>query len=120
MQLALERWPRVVELVKARRPTLAVLLSSAAPVATTATGVVVAFASEFNRKRADTTANRKLIEDGLRQELGRPDLRLTCAVQAEGEHGSLFEDQVLNYAARTFGGQPQRLSSAQNGDVETP
>ena len=103
------RWPDVVDHVKSRKPILGALLSSARPLSVDGAVLTVAFETEFNRKRAEIGANRQAIEAGVEHALGRP-YRLKCTVNnaADGQP-SLLEDPVINYAARTFGGQPRRV-----------
>jgi hypothetical protein len=111
LALAQERWPDVVEHVTARKHLLGAMLNSARPLRlehSTST-LVIGFATDFNRKRAETAANRQAIEAGLRHALGR-DWRVVCTLAAPPEGAEpLLEDPVINYAARTFGGQPRRL-----------
>jgi DNA polymerase III subunit gamma/tau len=107
------RWPDVVDHVKSRKPILGALLSSAQPIAVDDSDLTVAFSTDFNRKRAELAANRQTIEAGVRHALGKPyRLRCTVARSADGEQ-SLLEDPVINYAARTFGGEPKRLNDGQ-------
>ncbi|SRR6266545_2004406 len=105
------RWPDVIDHVKTRKPILGALLSSARPLAVEDGVLTVAFETEFNRKRAEIGANRLAIEAGLQHAYGTQ-YRLRCTV---GNHHdgapSLLEDPVINYAARTFGGQPRRITS---------
>jgi DNA polymerase-3 subunit gamma/tau len=107
------RWPDVIDHVKARKPILGALLSSARPVAVDDGVLTVAFETEFNRKRAEIGANRQAIEAGLEHALGRA-YRLRCTVGSAADGSpSLLEDPVINYAARTFGGQPRRVAGDQ-------
>jgi DNA polymerase III subunit gamma/tau len=107
------RWPDVIDHVKVRKPILGALLSSARPVAIDDGVLTVAFETEFNRKRAEIGANRQAIEAGLEHALGRA-YRLRCTVgNAADGSPSLLEDPVINYAARTFGGQPRRVPGDQ-------
>jgi DNA polymerase-3 subunit gamma/tau len=105
------RWPDVIDHVKAKKPILGALLSSARPLTVDDGVMTVAFETDFNRKRAEIGANRQTIEAGLQHAYGTQ-YRLKCTV---GNHHdgapSLLEDPVINYAARTFGGQPRRVSS---------
>ena len=103
------RWPDVVDYVKARKPMMAALLSSSHPVSVDGAVLTVAFETDFNRKRAEIGAYRQAIEAGVEHALGRA-YRLRCTVNnaADGQP-SLLEDPVINYAARTFGGQPRRV-----------
>jgi DNA polymerase-3 subunit gamma/tau len=111
------RWPDVIEHVKNRNPILASLLGSAHPTAVEGEGggggggnlLVVAFGTEFNRKSAESRTNRQIIEAAFERVYGVA-YRLRCMVRngADGEP-SLLDDPVINYAARTFGGEPKRL-----------
>jgi DNA polymerase-3 subunit gamma/tau len=101
------RWPDVIDHVKSQKPMLAALLSSAQPVRMDKGALLVAFSTDFNRKRAEMVANRQIIEEGAKQVLGQS-VRLECTIRADGAP-SLLEDPVINYAARTFGGQPRRV-----------
>jgi DNA polymerase-3 subunit gamma/tau len=105
-----QRWPDVIDHVKSKKPILAALLSSAHPEHLDGNVLTVAFSTDFNRKRAELAANRQTIEDGLQHALGRA-LRLKCTVQTESNGGepSLLDDPVINFAQRTFGGQPRRV-----------
>src|SRR6266540_3099711 len=104
------RWPDVVDHVRSRKPILGALLSSAQPVSIEDTVLTVAFGTDFNRKRAELAANRQAIEAGLQHALGR-EFRLKCTTAASSEGApNLLEDPVINFAARTFGGEPRRLS----------
>ena len=73
--------------------------------------LVVAFATEFNRKSAEKATNRQLIETAFQRVYGTA-YRLRCVVpdDADDRPGGLLDDPVINYATRTFGGQPKRLS----------
>jgi DNA polymerase III subunit gamma/tau len=114
------RWPDVVDHVRSRKPILGALLSSARPVATDGAVLTVAFETEFNKKRAEIGANRQAIEAGIEHALGRA-YRLRCTVNGAGDgQPSLLEDPVINYAARTFGGQPRRVASEPGGPAEPP
>jgi hypothetical protein len=107
------RWPDVIEHVKSRNPILASLLGSAQPMAVEGDGgsnlLTVAFGTEFNRKSAESRTNRQIIEAAFERVYGVA-YRLRCMVRngAAGE-ASLLDDPVINYAARTFGGEPKRL-----------
>jgi DNA polymerase III subunit gamma/tau len=113
------RWGRVVEFASARRRMLAAPLSSSEPIAVRDSSVVVAFASDSNRRFAERPAIRQAIEEALRHELGR-ELRLVCTVRRDDRADSWLDDPVINYAVRTFGGRPQRVSSGQIGDADPP
>jgi hypothetical protein len=105
------RWPDVIEHVKNRNPILASLLGSAQPMAVESDGslLTVAFGTEFNRKSAESRTNRQIIEAAFERVYGVA-YRLRCMVRngADGE-SNLLDDPVINYAARTFGGEPKRL-----------
>jgi hypothetical protein len=114
------RWPDVVDHVRSRKPILGALLSSARPVSTDGAVLTVAFETEFNKKRAEIGANRQAIEAGIEHALGRA-YRLRCTVNGAGDgQPSLLEDPVINYAARTFGGQPRRVASDPGEPAEPP
>jgi hypothetical protein len=71
--------------------------------------LVVAFSSDFNRKAAEKSTNRQLIEAAFERVYGASyRLRCTLATADDGT-GSLLDDPVINFAQRTFGGQPKRL-----------
>ena len=101
---------QVIDHVKARKGILASLLTSARPEHIDDGILVVAFSTEFNRKSAESTANRKLIEDALEHALGKR-FRLRGTVNTRAGAQSLLDDPVINYAARTFGGQPRRVDA---------
>jgi DNA polymerase III subunit gamma/tau len=101
------RWPDVVEQVKTRNPILASLLGSAQPVGVEDNLLTVSFGTDFNRKSAEKSAHRQIIETAFERVYGAP-YRLRCTVGADSQ-ASLLDDPVINYAARTFGGEPKRL-----------
>jgi DNA polymerase-3 subunit gamma/tau len=104
------RWPDVIDQVKNRNPILASLLGSAHPVALQDSVLVVAFGTEFNRKSADSKTHRQLIETAFQRVYGLP-YRLRCTVKTDVDGGaSIQDDPVINYAVRTFGGEPRRLT----------
>jgi DNA polymerase III subunit gamma/tau len=101
------KWADVVDEVKRRNGLLASVLGSAQPVGLEDTALTVAFSTDFNRKTAEKASNRQLIETALQRVYGA-ELRLKGTV-ANGESASLLDDPVINFAQRTFGGQPKRL-----------
>src|SRR5262249_39573107 len=103
------RWPDVVDYVTSRRRMLGVMMSSAQPLRLDNETLVVGFGTDFNLKRAELAANRQAIEEGVRHVFGQP-YRLRCTLAAAGSPG-LLDDPVINYAVRTFGGQPRRVES---------
>jgi DNA polymerase III subunit gamma/tau len=106
-----DRWPDVIEQVKNRNPILASLLGSAHPVSVQDSVLIVAFGTEFNRKSAESKTHRQLIETAFERVYGAS-YRLRCTVRTEVEGGAnLLDDPVINYAARTFGGQPKRVAA---------
>jgi DNA polymerase-3 subunit gamma/tau len=102
------RWPDVIEHVKSRNPILASLLGSAQPVGLDGNSLLVAFASDFNRKSAESRTHRQLIETAFERVFGAA-YRLKSTV-ANGSTDGLLDDPVINFAQRTFGGQPRRLT----------
>jgi hypothetical protein len=103
------RWPDVVDQVKSRNGLLGSALGSARPLAIEDNLLVVAFATEFNRNSAEKQANRQLIERAFERVYGTA-YRLRSTVSTDKESGSsLLDDPVINYAARTFGGEPKRV-----------
>jgi hypothetical protein len=106
------RWPDVIEQVKSRNSLLGSTLGSAHPLRIEENVLVVAFATDFNRKSADKTSSRQLIETAFQHVYGTA-YRLRCIVSTAGEAGvgGLLDDPVINYATRTFGGQPKRMTS---------
>ena len=105
-----DRWPDVVDHVRARKPMLGALLSSAQPLRVEDGALVVGFGTEFNRKRAEIGANRQAIEEGMRHALGQA-YRLRCTLASAADGGpNLQEDPVINYAVRAFGGRPTRVT----------
>jgi DNA polymerase-3 subunit gamma/tau len=106
------RWPDVIEHVKNRNSLFGATLGSAHPVGIEENAVIVSFATEFNRKSAEKNTNRQLIETAFQRVYGTA-YRLRCTVSsaAEAGAGGLLDDPVINYATRTFGGQPKRVSS---------
>ena len=69
---------------------------------------MVAFSTDFNRKTAEKATNRQLIETAFERVYGSA-YRLRATVPAGSDGPGLLEDPVINYAARTFGGQPRRV-----------
>jgi DNA polymerase-3 subunit gamma/tau len=103
------RWPDVIDQVKARNPILASLLGSAQPLGIEDNLLVVAFGTDFNRKSAEKSTHRQLIETAFERVYGTA-YRLRCTVDKHSDSTpSLLDDPVINYAARTFGGQPTRV-----------
>jgi DNA polymerase-3 subunit gamma/tau len=111
-QVFARRWLDVVDHVRARNPMLAALLRSAQPLRLEDNVLVVGFASDFNRKSADRQANRQIIETAFDRVYGTP-YRLRSTVRTESEGDSLLDDPVINYATRTFGGQPRRVAATE-------
>jgi DNA polymerase-3 subunit gamma/tau len=109
-----DRWPDVIEQVKGRNTLLASTLGSAHPFGLEDNVLIVAFATEFNRKSAEKTPHRQLIETAFQRVYGTA-YRLRCIISTAAEAGSgaggLLDDPVINYATRTFGGQPRRVTS---------
>jgi DNA polymerase-3 subunit gamma/tau len=105
------RWADVVEHVKNRNSLFGATLGSAHPVGLDGNVVTVSFATEFNRKSAEKSTNRQLIETAFERVYGTAyRLRCTVSTAAEAGVGSLLDDPVINYATRTFGGQPKRVT----------
>ncbi len=105
------KWPDVVDHVKARNGILGSLLTSANPIQVEdGDALVIEYVTDFNRKRAESSSNRKLIEEAIQHAFGRRyRIRSTTAAATAGAP-SLLDDPVINYAARTFGGQPRRIA----------
>jgi len=106
------RWPDVIEQVKNRNSLLASTLGSAHPMGLEDNVLIVAFATDFNRKSAEKATNRQLIERAFERVYGTA-YRLRCTVSqgTEAGVGGLLDDPVINYATRTFGGQPKRVTT---------
>jgi len=105
------RWPDVVDQVKSRNGLLGSALGSAQPLAIEDQVLIVAFATEFNRNSAEKPTNRQLIERAFERVYGTAyRLRCTVSTGTEAGVGGLLDDPVINYATRTFGGQPKRLT----------
>jgi DNA polymerase-3 subunit gamma/tau len=103
------RWPDVIEQVKQRNGLVASILSSAQPLRIEETLLVVAFSTDFNRKTAEKKINRDIIETAFARVYGTA-YRLKGMLSEEQDGApSLHDDPVINYAVRTFGGQPRRL-----------
>jgi DNA polymerase-3 subunit gamma/tau len=102
------KWPDVIEQVKRRNGLVGSILGSAEPLGLEDSVLVVAFSTDFNRKTAEKATNRQLIETAFERVYGSAyRLRGTLAGGAAGP--GLLADPVINYAARTFGGQPRRV-----------
>jgi DNA polymerase-3 subunit gamma/tau len=105
------KWPDVVDQVKSRNGLLGSALGSAHPLAIEDQVLIVAFATEFNRNSAEKPTNRQLIERAFERVYGTAyRLRCTVSTGTEAGVGGLLDDPVINYATRTFGGQPKRLT----------
>ncbi len=106
------KWPDVVDQVRSRNGLLGSALGSAYPLAIEDQVLVVAFATEFNRNSAEKPTNRQLIERAFERVYGTA-YRLRCTVSqgTEAGVGGLLDDPVINYATRTFGGQPKRVTT---------
>jgi DNA polymerase-3 subunit gamma/tau len=100
------RWPDVVEHIQRRNGLLASIVRSAHPLSLDDLVLTVAFLTEYNRKAADKSTNRQVIEAALERVYGGA-YRLRAIVAADS--GSLLDDPVINFAQRTFGGQPKRV-----------
>jgi DNA polymerase III subunit gamma/tau len=108
-----DRWPDVIDQVKGRNPILASFLRSAHPMGLEDNLLVVAFSTDFNRRSAEKATHTQLIEAAFERVYGTA-YRLRCTVRTEAGGGSsLLDDPVINYAARTFGGQPKRVTPDQ-------
>jgi DNA polymerase III subunit gamma/tau len=101
------KWADVVDEVKRRNGLLASVLGSAQPLSIDGSALTVAFSTDFNRKTAEKATNRQVIESALQRVYGS-ELRIKGTVK-DGEGASLMDDPVINFAQRTFGGQPKRL-----------
>jgi DNA polymerase III subunit gamma/tau len=99
------RWLDVVDHVQRRNTLLAAMVRSAQPVALEDTLLTVAFSTELNRKSAERSTSRQLIEAAFERVYGTA-YRLKAVV---AEESGLLDDPVINFAQRTFGGQPKRV-----------
>jgi DNA polymerase-3 subunit gamma/tau len=102
------KWPDVIEQVMRRNGLVGSILGSAEPVSVEDSVLVVAFSTDFNRKTAEKATNRQLIETAFERVYGSA-YRLRATVPAAAAGTGLLEDPVINYATRTFGGQPRRV-----------
>jgi DNA polymerase-3 subunit gamma/tau len=102
------RWPDVIEQVKRRNGLVGSILGSAEPLGLEDAVLVVAFSTEFNRKTAEKATNRQLIETAFERVYGSA-YRLRGTLAGGADRPGLLADPVINYAARTFGGQPRRV-----------
>ena len=102
------KWADVIEQIQKRNGLLASIVRSAQPIGVENSVLVVAFSTEYNRKAADRLANRQVIEAALERVYGTA-YRLRGTVADGG--GNLLDDPVINFAQRTFGGQPTRVPS---------
>jgi hypothetical protein len=100
------RWLDVVDHVQRRNTLLAAMVRSAQPIAVEDSVLTVAFSTEHNRKSAERSTSRQLIESAFERVYGSA-YRLRAVVAADG--ANLLEDPVINFAQRTFGGQPKRV-----------
>ena len=72
--------PTSIDQVKSRNGLLASILGSAHPLALDDIVLIVAFGTEFNRKTAEKTTNRQLIEAAFERVYGAA-YRLRCTVE---------------------------------------
>lgn len=112
LQAVLDRWTDVVEQAATRRVGLRTALATARPKRVDDDTLVIQLA-RFHHKRAVMPENRSAIEAALLQAVGRQ-YRVRCVPEGEGESDasepSLFDDPVIRYAAKTFGGEPRLLA----------
>ena len=108
------RWPDVVDDIKRRNGLLASIVGIAQPLSVEDSVLVVAFSTEFDRKTADKGTNRQLIEAAFERVYGSPYRLRSTVAGADTATPSLLDDPVINYATRTFGGQPNRVPSDQD------
>jgi DNA polymerase-3 subunit gamma/tau len=102
------RWPDVVDHVQRRNTLLAAMVRSAQPLGIEESVLTVAFSTEHNRKSAERSTSRQLIETAFERVYGTA-YRLRAVVASDG--GNLLDDPVINFAQRTFGGQPKRVGT---------
>jgi hypothetical protein len=100
----------VIEHIQRRNGLLASLVRSAQPLAVEESVLTVAFSTEVNRKSAERSTSRQLIETAFERVYGTA-YRLRAVLATDG--GNLLDDPVINFAQRTFGGQPKRVSTDQ-------
>lgn len=100
-------WPKVLATVKARSLQVHALLVDGRPVAASADGVVVAFKNQFHRDATEKPPRKQLIEEALRDVLGR-----ACRVV------TLLEEQWAMHEAS--GGGRQQGTPAEHGPEEDP
>lgn len=100
-------WPKVLAVVKARSLQVHALLVDGRPVAASADGVVVAFKNQFHRDATEKPPRKQLIEEALRDVLGR-----ACRVV------TLLEDQWVMHEAS--GGERQQGTTAEHSPGEDP
>jgi hypothetical protein len=84
------------------------MVRSAQPLAIEKSVLTVAFSTELNRKSAERSTSRQLIETAFERVYGTA-YRLRAIVATEG--ANLLDDPVINFAQRTFGGQPKRVTT---------
>jgi hypothetical protein len=89
-----------------RNGLLASIVRSAQPVTLVDAVLTVAFSTDYNRKSADKSTNRQVIEAAL-ERVYRAPYRLRAILAQDA--GSLLDDPVINFAQRTFGGEPRRV-----------
>jgi hypothetical protein len=92
--------------VQRRNSLLAALVRSAHPLGVDDTVLTVAFTTEHNRKSAERSSSRQVIETAFERVYGTA-YRLRAVVAADND--SLLDDPVINFAQRTFGGEPKRV-----------
>ena len=101
----------MIEHVKRRNGLVGSILGSAQPVALEDSVLVVVFSTDFNRKTAEKSTNRQLIETAFERVYGSAYRLRGTVANGDSETPSLIDDPVINFAQRTFGGEPKRVST---------
>jgi DNA polymerase III gamma/tau subunit len=116
LAFARERWADVKEAV-ARKMTVAAVMSTSRPLRVEGDLLVIGLETAFNLKNAEKPVNRPEIEKAVAAALRRPYRVKFALTSSEIGAPSLFDDPVINFAARTFGGEPRLLSEGTSPDL---
>jgi hypothetical protein len=108
LAIVIERWPDVVDQISTTKPFLRAALTTARPIRVEGDTLLVDFGTAIHRRRAEAVANRRAIQDAIGQALSRH-FHLKCVVGSNTTGPSLFEDPVITFAVRKFGGEPRRM-----------
>lgn len=101
-----DRWPDVYDFVKARNHMFAAMLLTSKPVRLEGDRLILAVGTAMNVRAVQKPNNTQCLESAFAHVFGHP-LRVKPIVADESAGPSLFDDPVLSFAAKTFGGEPR-------------